>query len=196
MIKGDAVTPATFLVAATTLFTLLSAMHIIGAMTVDTLSGQGFILKSPFVAGEAGLLLVLAMQGEVGLPVMIEADPAPVRLLVAIGALFSETSLVFVIGSVTADAIGGWLLFLDRLTMTGFAAGIPVLSLEAEIRIPVMVKTAVVPAFAVVTCGAIITIASPVYVIAAVTGHTFLGSVFIVLLEVAAVAGYLFVLPQ
>jgi len=92
------------------------------------------------VAGGTGQLPVLAMQGEIGFTIVVEARQAPAFLIVAGLAFFAVAALVLIVGLVAGVTGFPGFPVLDRIDVTGFATDLPVLATQREISVFLVVK--------------------------------------------------------
>ncbi len=116
-----------------------ATVHIVGQMTGIAGHAQLLLRDRADVATVAGHILVLVLEGQLGL-VVVEAVLLPPLLVVAILTFLPVASPVQVVLGMASDAVVAQLLLEQGLDVTGRAGDIPVLLLERELGLVVVVN--------------------------------------------------------
>ena len=187
MIEYHLVTPAAFAVAARTILALLTAMDIVGAVTVDA-AGLQFVREIAPMTGVAQDLLVLAAQREIGLTVVIEATLGPGLFGMTTFAAFAIASMMGVVGTVAGNTRRREFLGTQRLGVASFAGQLAMAAAQGKIGVLGVVKTRLVPLLFVVAIRALRTIAAAMHIVQRMTRIAVCGCFFITLVGMAGAA--------
>jgi hypothetical protein len=104
VIEYHPLAPASFAVTLLALVALLAAVHIIEAVAHAAFGLVLFLAGVTLMTADTGYVAMLALEGILGIPGMVEPGLAPAHYLVAVVALVAVTALVFVVMFVTVDA--------------------------------------------------------------------------------------------
>jgi hypothetical protein len=105
VVKADLLAPAEFVVTVVALIALLSFMHVIQFMAADTIHFQLVFINVLFMACGTFYLGVFSTKLELGLTIMIEADPAPGLLGMTVLTFLAEAARMFVFVLMTGITI-------------------------------------------------------------------------------------------
>ncbi len=145
-------------------------MHIIIAVTGNTIGAQFIFKRTVAVAGVTGNLPMFPGQRIIGVPVMIEANALPAFLAMTVGTPRAVTSGMHIIETVTGMALGSRILIL-LVNMATVAGHLAMLTMQGVICL-VMVEVLLAPALFAMAVIALLAKVFPVNVIRAVTGDT------------------------
>jgi len=156
VVKEHIARPPLLTMALLALLPLLPLMNIIRLVTTQTRMRHLFVYI-PAMTSLAGYLLVLALQGIIGIPVVAKGSTLPFFFAVAILTLLTVCFLMYIVIAMACDALR--LQFVvDIRRMTCVTLGIHVFSAQFVLGIPVMIECGLFPVLFPVTVLAFLTV--------------------------------------
>ena len=158
--------PGEFAVACLALFAVTAVVCVVAAMAADTGSVGGLVLDRVDMATFATDMGMLALQGKVGVPIMVEVGFTPFAFVVAVSAVCSVDAMVHVVKRVTAVA-GGRRFLVALVDVAAIAGGVTVRAVQGEMRL-VVIEAELLPAFRSMAVLAVVAEIAPVRILFAV----------------------------
>jgi hypothetical protein len=137
--------PAVFAVAALALFAVTAVVCVIAAMAAEAGGVGSLVLDRVDMATFATNMGMPALQGKVGVPIVVEVGFTPFAFVVAVSAVRTVDAMVHVVERVTAVA-GARRFLVALVDVAAIAGGVTVRTVQGEIRL-VMIEAELLPAF-------------------------------------------------
>lgn len=156
VIETDPAVPARSIVTTRAILTETTLVDIVDAMATLAVLGHGTLDVTALVTGHAMDLAVTSEQGIVGIAVMTESRPLPAFLVVTVGTLAAETTLVTILAFMTANACRLEFLVVEWAGVTGRTADATMPPVQGVIGIATMIEADITPAAFIVAVGALV----------------------------------------